>query len=212
MAHRDWNAHYAAEDMPWDMDQPDDRLVELVRDGTLAPGRAMDVGCGTGTHALWLASQGFDVLGVDVAPLAIERARAKASAMPEVTCRFEVLDFLSNDPPGAPFQLVFDRGCFHVFDEVAERRDFASRVAALLAPGGRWLSLIGSTEGPARDHGPPRRSARDVSDAIEPSLEMLLLRSIDFPMPQELGGGVKAWMCLARRREVPAQPSTQGEG
>jgi 2-polyprenyl-3-methyl-5-hydroxy-6-metoxy-1,4-benzoquinol methylase len=56
---------------------PDESLVEVVRSGVVTAGRTLEVGCGTGTNALWLAEQGFAVLGVDVAPLAIERARAK---------------------------------------------------------------------------------------------------------------------------------------
>lgn len=71
-------------------------------------------------------------------------------------CRFAVWDILVAPPPGGPFHFVFDRGCFHVFDEAGEREQFAAQVAAVLAPGGLWLSLIGSTEGPPREVGPPR--------------------------------------------------------
>jgi hypothetical protein len=66
------------------------------------------------------------------------------------------------------------------------------------------LSLAGSTEGPARQEGPPRRSARDLVEAIEPVLEIIELRSATFD-----GVGVKAWQMLARARELPAQPSTR---
>ena len=72
---------------------------------------------------------------------------------------------------------------------------FAAQIAAILAPGGLWLSLIGSTEGPAQEAGPPRRSAREVILAIEPALEIQALRAAEFH-----GQGAKAWFCLARRR------------
>jgi len=98
---------------------------------------------------------------------------------------------------------VFDRGCFHVFDEAEERQRFAAQVAAVLAPDGLWLSLIGSTEGPAREVGPPRRSEREVTLAIEPALEIVELRSAEFH-----GNNAKAWFCLSRKRTMPAQPST----
>jgi len=97
--------------------------------------------------------------------LAIEKARAKLP--PGLPCRFAIFDFLAEKPEGGPFQLIFDRGCFHVFDGPADRAKLASQVAAVLAPGGMWLSLIGSTEGPPREVGPPRRSLRNVADAIE---------------------------------------------
>jgi SAM-dependent methyltransferase len=199
---RDWNSDYESGFLPWDTGTPDESLVALVRAGVVTPGRTLEVGCGTGTNARWLAEQGFTVLGVDVAPLAIETARSKAPR-----CRFEVLDFLTSDPPGGPFDFVFDRGCWHVFDEAADRKRFAARVAALLAPDGKWLSLIGSTEGAPRDVGPPRRSAREVTSAIEPALEILELRMIHFDIDQP--EPPKAWLCLSRRRDIPAQPSTR---
>lgn len=207
MAHPDWNESYARGELPWDTGVPDEQLVELVQGGVIAPGRALEVGCGTGTNAVWLAQQGFDVLGVDLAPLAVEKARARAAGA--ARCRFEVRDFVDGEPPGGPFDFVFDRGCFHVFDEAETRARFAGRVAALLAPGGRWLSLVGSTEGGPRDGGPPRRSARDVVAAVEPVLELVELRSMVFAA--KLESPPAAWRCLWRRRDQPAQPSTRRE-
>jgi SAM-dependent methyltransferase len=205
MAHPDWNERYGSgEPLPWDAGVPDPMLVELVQSGALPRGgKAIDIGCGTGTNVIWLAQQGFDVLGVDIAPLAVEQARKKAGGAARV--RFAVHDILAGAPEGGPFQLVFDRGCFHVFDEAAERAKFATRVASILASGGRWLSLIGSTEGAARDSGPPRRSVRDIAAAMEPELELLTLSSAQF----ELDPPVKAWVCITGRREVPAQPSSR---
>ena len=199
-----WNERYEQEFIPWDTGVPEPLLIEVVESGVLPVGRALDVGCGTGTNAIWLAQQGYDVLGVDIASLAIEKARVKLP--PGLSCRFATLDFLASRPEGGPFQLVFDRGCFHVFDEPVERAKFAAQVAAVLAPDGMWLSLIGSTEGPPREMGPPRRSLRDVTDAIEPHLEMLSVRSANF---RDLPEPAKAWICVSRRRAVPAQPSTR---
>jgi SAM-dependent methyltransferase len=173
-----------------------------VEAGTIPAGRALEVGCGTGTNTLWLAAHGFEALGVDVSPLAIDRARAK---MGDGASRFEVLDFLQ-DPPEGPFDFVFDRGCFHVFDAPEVRARFAALVASVLTPGGLWLSLIGSTEGAPRDTGPPRRSVRDIASAVEPVLEIVQLRSIQFDLDLEMPPA--AWLCLSRVRAVPAQPST----
>ena len=180
-------------------------LVEFVTSGGVALGRTLEIGAGTGTNAVWLAERGFDVLGVDVSPLAVERAQAKIKGR-ALCCRFMTLDFLAAPVPDGPFHFVFDRGCFHVFDEPGERARFAVSVAAALAPDGLWLSFIGSTEGPPREVGPPRRSAREVALAVEPALEIVELRSAEFR-----GNDVKAWFCLSRQRTVPAQPSTQHE-
>lgn len=203
MPHPSWNESYASGQLPWDTGQPEPLLVKFIASGAVVPGPMLEIGAGTGTNSIWMAEHGFDVLGVDVAPLAIERAQAKVEGR-ALRCRFTVWDFLAAPPPVGPFQFVFDRGCFHVFDEPGERQRFAGHVAAALAPEGLWLSIIGSTEGPAREVGPPRRSAHDVALAIEPALEIVELRSAEFA-----DHDAKAWFCLARHRRTPAQLSTK---
>jgi SAM-dependent methyltransferase len=203
MPHPSWNESYATGQLPWDTGEPEPLLVEFVTSGVVTPGRTLEIGAGTGTNAIWMAERGFDVLGVDVSPLAVERARVKM-ARRALRCRFAAGDFLVAPPPEGPFQFVFDRGCFHVFDEPGERQRFAEQVAGTLAPRGLWLSLIGSTEGLPREFGPPRRSAREVTVAIEPVLEIVELRSVEFHAHD-----AKAWFCLSRQRTTPAQPSTR---
>jgi len=203
MSQPSWNEHYASGELPWDTGRPEPLLVEFVNSAGVAPGRTLEIGAGTGTNAIWLAERGFDVLGVDVSPLAVERAQAKTQGR-ALRCHFATLDFLAAAPPDGVFHFVFDRGCFHVFDEPGARARFAARVAAALEPGGLWLSLIGSTEGPPREVGPPRRSAREVTLAIEPALEIVELRSAEFG-----GHDAKAWFCLSRQRTIPAQTSTR---
>lgn len=202
MPHRSWNESYASGQLPWDTGQPEPLLVEFVTSGGVTPARTLEIGSGTGTNAIWLAERGFDVLGVDISPLAVEKAQAKLAGRP-LNCRFATLDFLAAPPPAGPFEFIFDRGCFHVFDEPGDRQRFAAQVSAALAPGGLWLSFVGSTEGPPRDVGPPRRTARDIALAIEPALEIVELRSASFRED------AKAWFCLSRRRTLPAQPSTR---
>ncbi len=188
--------------MPWDTGTPDPVLVEMIESRVVAPGKTLEIGCGTGTNAIYLAQHGFNVLGVDISEVAIDKARVRA----EGRCRFEAVDFLLAEPPGGPFEFVFDRGCFHIFDDEGDRARFAQKVAAHLVVDGLWLSLIGSTEGAARDEGPPRRSAREVMNAIEPSLEIVQLRSTQFTVCDE---HLKSWLCLSRKRAGPAQPSTR---
>lgn len=205
MTTRDWDQNYADGEVPWDTGEPDPHLIEFVDSAMITPGRTLEVGCGTGTNSLWLSSRNFDVYGVDLAPRAIEQAEAKRQAAGS-NAQFSVLDFMRDELPLEPFDFVFDRGVFHVFDEAEERAEFAARVARLLRPGAHWLCLAGSTEGPARDHGPPRRSALDLVGAVEPVLELVELRSSTFDAV--LPSRAMAWVLLTRRRQVPAQPST----
>ncbi|HEX4036931.1 MAG TPA: class I SAM-dependent methyltransferase [Acidobacteriaceae bacterium] len=194
MPHPSWNESYASGDLPWDTGEPEPLLVEFVSSGRIAPAQTLEIGAGTGTNAVWLAERGFDVLGIDVAPLAAERATARLNGR-DLRCHFASMDFLAASPPDRPFRFAFDRGCFHVFDEPEERARFAAQVAAVLVPGGLWLSIIGSTESPPREVGPPRRSAQEVAIAIEPALEIVELRTAEFHAHH-----IKAWFCLSRRR------------
>lgn len=198
-----WNDSYASGNLPWDTGEAEPLLVEWMTAGGVRTGCALEIGSGTGTNAIWMAERGWEVLGVDIAPLAVARAQGKLADR-ALRCRFAVWDILEAAPPDGPFQFVFDRGCFHVFDEPEERQKFAAHVATVLAPGGLWLSLIGSTEGPAGEFGPPRRSAREIALAMEPALEIVELRSAEFR-----SHGAKAWFCLTRQRTTPAQPCTR---
>jgi SAM-dependent methyltransferase len=73
-------------------------LVAMIESHAIEPGRTLEVGCGTGTNAIYVAEHGFDVVGGDVAPVAIEKARARAHRR----CRFEIVDFLNKAAPGGP--------------------------------------------------------------------------------------------------------------
>ena len=191
-----WEQRYRDEDLPWDTGEPDIHLQQFAH--AFTPGRVLEVGCGTGTNALWLESQGYSAVGVDLSPTAIARARAKAEAAGS-GCQFLALDFLEDPVPGGPFGLVYDRGCFHVFDDLEVRRQFAARIAGLLGPGGTWHSLIGSTDGPPRDTGPPRLSIRDVSAALEDQFEVLSLASTLWD--ESSFNDARAWKLVARKRE-----------
>ncbi len=206
MSERSWNDDYANGFLPWDTGEPETELVAAVESGVIAPGRALEVGCGTGTNAIWLAQRGFEVVAIDVAPLAIEQAGKKA-ADAGVAIELAVHDFLAAPIDGGPFALVFDRGVWHVFDEHDQRATFARHVAGSLGAGGQWLSLAGSTEGPPRDHGPPRRSARDLVTAVEPVLEIVELRAMEFDA--DIPTVARAWTMRARVRDVPPVASTR---
>jgi len=192
-----WNQRYLDGELPWDTGRPDRHLPEVLDDLDLASGKALEIGCGTGTNVIWLARRGFEASGLDLAEAAIAQAEAKA-ADAGVDCRWLSADILVDPIPGGPFDFIYDRGCFHVFGEAEQRSRFANRVAALLGPRGIWHSLIGSTDGPPRDSGPPRRSAQDIAAAIEPAFEILELRSADWDLDEH--SDKRCWILVARPR------------
>src|ERR1700758_5443785 len=94
MSHPSWNESYASGQLPWDTGVPEPLLVEFVTSGAVMPGSTLEIGAGTGTNAVWMAERGFDVLGVDISPLAVERAYAKIAGR-ALRCRFAASDFLT---------------------------------------------------------------------------------------------------------------------
>jgi len=92
----------------------------------------LDVGCGTGEHTILLTRLGYDVLGVDFAPHAVEQARANA-ADKGVDARFEVADAMKLGEAG--YQTIVDSALFHIFDD-ADRMRYVSSLHAAVSPGG----------------------------------------------------------------------------
>lgn len=122
-----WEAVYGPDRIPFDVEEPLPWVVTLAEDGRIR-GRVLDAGCGGGHNALYLARRGYDVVGIDVAPTAISRARHKAGQR-GVHAEFVVGDIphLANWP--GMFDTVIDIGCFHsLFPE--DRARYASALHA----------------------------------------------------------------------------------
>jgi SAM-dependent methyltransferase len=190
-----WDDRYTSGQTGWDRPGHALQLERAVTRLDLPLGRALDLGCGRGRNSRWLAEQGFSVVGVDISGVAIADAQA---AQGELDIEHHRVDALADAIPGAPFDVVFDYGCFHVFDEDEHRATLARKVAEALAPGGLYIAIIGSTDGPPRQEGPPRRSAAQVVAALEPWFEILeLVRGVIRPDedPER-----PTWELVARKR------------
>jgi ubiquinone/menaquinone biosynthesis C-methylase UbiE len=122
-------------------------LATLVEsDGAGAAGTALDIGCGTGDNAIYLAKHGWRVTGLDYVAKPLEAARTKARAA-GVTVDFRQADAtrLESAGVGADFTLIVDNGCLHGMS--AEDRDgYVRSVGSVIAPGGRLL-IVAFTPG-----------------------------------------------------------------
>ena len=143
---------------PWDIGRPQPAFVRLVDAGEVR-GRVLDVGCGTGEHALMAASAGLAATGVDAAPTAIRLAREK-EAQRSLEARFEVWDALELPALGEQFDTVLDCGLFHVFDD-DDRARFVAGLGEVVVPGGRYFMLCFSDKQPG-DWGPRRVSEDEL--------------------------------------------------
>jgi SAM-dependent methyltransferase len=133
--------------IPWNSETPPDALVELVQSGKVRPCKTIDLGCGTGNYAIYLAGQGFEVTGVDSSPTAIKIATENAQRH-GVRCRFIVADLLGDL---LEIKETFDFGydwefLHHIFPE--DREKYVKNVYNLLKPGAQYFSACFSEKDP----------------------------------------------------------------
>ncbi len=151
----DWNARYLQGDIPWDQHSTTHILDRVVREFSIPPSRALEMGCGTGRNAIHLARLGFELTAFDLAPRAIELAHVNARQA-GVDIGFHAADFRHLPNLGAPFPFVFDSGFYHCV-----RREMLDNLLAFLErvtqPGSLWLTLAGNANDPQPgEKGPPR--------------------------------------------------------
>jgi 2-polyprenyl-3-methyl-5-hydroxy-6-metoxy-1,4-benzoquinol methylase len=131
----DWDARYAAVENLWAA-KPNRFLVAEV--GDLEPGRALDLACGEGQNAIWLATLGWRVTGVDYSEVAITKARGRAER-DGVDVEFVCADLVTYEPERDAFDLVV---VLYLHIPACQRRGILGRAAAAIAPGGTFL-LVG---------------------------------------------------------------------
>ena len=134
----------------WDTGITPPEVRHLIEVENFPPGRALDIGCGTGTNVVYLAQHGFEVVGIDFVQRAVEKARAKARAS-NLAVDLRVANVLEHLELGAPFDFVLDIGCFHNFDE-AGRALYADNLDAWTHVGSTFLlyAFYPATIGPRR--------------------------------------------------------------
>jgi SAM-dependent methyltransferase len=187
----DWDRRYSAVENLWSA-KPNRFLVAEVAE--LEPGRALDLACGEGQNAIWLAEQGWTVRGVDYSGVAIDKARARA-ARDGVDVDFVQADLVEYEPEPVAFDLVL---VLYLHIPANERPGVHAKAARAVAPGGTFLllghDLTNLTEGVGGPSDPEllytpddiaaeldgleivkaERVLRDVHDADRPAIDVLV--------------------------------------
>ncbi|MBD3257751.1 methyltransferase domain-containing protein [candidate division GN15 bacterium] len=177
------------ESIPWNLERPPALLVEAVESGIVRPCPTVDLGCGAGNYAVWLAKQGFEVTGLDMSDEAVSHARKLAERV-GVDCRFDVLDLLEDvSPYEAQFDFAYEWELLHhIFPD--DRCNYVENVARMLRPGGLYLSVCFSEddvafggEGKYRDTPLGTRlyfsSEREVREVFESRFDVVELRTAE---------------------------------
>ncbi|MGW6724828.1 class I SAM-dependent methyltransferase [Nocardia sp. NPDC055029] len=192
---RPWDASYRDGPAPWDIGGPQPALVRLAEAGGFS-GEVLDAGCGTGENALYLASLGLTVFGVDVAESAVAIARQHADDR-DTAATFAVADALRLERLHRRFRTVLDCGLFHTFDET-ERHDYAASLASVLDHGGTLYVLCFSDTGP--DPGPHPVSRESLSAPFDADEDWRVDSIESDSLRTRFSDATPAWLATVRRR------------
>ncbi len=190
-----FEAAYLAGSAPWDIGRAQPAFVSLVEAGRIT-GRVIDIGCGTGENALFLATSGLDVVGVDGSPEAVRQAREKANRR-GLPVTFHLADVLELGDYRQSFDTATDSGVFHVFGD-DDRLRYERSVGGALRPGGHLFLMCFSERQPG-EWGPRRVTQRELRETFTDgwrvdSIDDALFATIDDDAPQ-----VEAWLAAMTR-------------
>ena len=190
-----FRAAYLVGFKPWDSGVPPPELVDVVEgEHRLPAGKALDLGCGTGTNCIYLAQHGWDATGVDFVPRAVRAAGQKAASA-SVSPRFIVGDVtrLTTLGLGAGFDLLFDLGCFHSIPD-ADRDGYVGGATEVARPGATML-LFGFVRGASPPRFGPRGLAHgEVAERFAAGWDLVTETS-----GRPMFGADSAWYRLRRR-------------
>lgn len=172
---------------PWDIGRPQQEIVRLEVAGQIK-GRVLDVGCGTGEHVLYLASQGYEAWGIDFAPTAITKAEEKAKER-GIIAKFTVANALELQMADERFDTVIDIGLFHVFAD-EERLAFSDSLSSVMNQNGTYFMLCFSDREPP-GWGPRRVSQDEIRATFTEGWHINYIKEAEFETNFNL---VRAWL------------------
>ena len=172
----DFQTFYAGKRPPWDIDGPQKAFTAVADRIT---GSVLDAGCGTGENALFFASRGQKVTGIDFIEEPLQRARAKAQER-GLPVKFLLKDALTLKDWTERFDNVIDSGLFHVFSD-KDRQRYVAGLATVLKPGGRFFLMCFSDE---------ETGDRGATPGVEAGTPRCLRRGLDQRVYRaDIGGG-----------------------
>lgn len=174
-----WEEYYRGQDvetMPWYSAGLDADFEAALDEHGIGGGKLLDLCTGPGTQAMALAGLGFEVHATDISATAIRKAHAKAAASGRPVT-FRQADILRDDL-GSDFDVVIDRGCFHVF-EPDQRDVFVAAVAVALRPAG-WLLLKCFSTREKRKEGPYRFTPKQLRGYFGDAFEVVSIQDSVF--------------------------------
>lgn len=180
---------------PWEIDTPQLAIVKLEQAGKII-GDVLDIGCGTGCNAIYLAERGHHVTGFDLIPQAIEQANARLAGRP-LPVRFLTASALKLPDLGQLFDTAIDAGVFHVFND-KDRLRYSENVHRCLKPGAR-LYLICFSEHQTGTEGPRRMTQQDIRDSFTNGWKVESIEPSVYLTQPQFYGPARAWLAQIQK-------------
>jgi SAM-dependent methyltransferase len=182
---------------PWDREQVPRPVIELADELSASPGRAIDIGCGTGRDAVYLANRGWSVTGVDGVQRAIDGARRRAQgARADVNLVLGDVTRLQSLGIGDNYDVVVDRGCFHGLSDHGRERS-AEAITDITAPGARML--LYAFQPRSRGLGPRGITSGQLERCFHDGWELLSTTpDTEAQLPRWIGDARPAWYQFQR--------------
>ena len=197
-----WDADYRGKNPPmWDIGKASRELKEVVGAGTIRKCRAVDLCCGAGTDAIFMAQQGFDVTAIDIAPTALSKAEERASKA-GASVQWVLADVLAA-PILEPFDFIYDRGCYHVVRE-QNLAAYLETLRRLSHSGSQFLLLAARRDFEAGGNGAAGVSEEELRYDFLSLFNMEWLRKTRLEANRPGGIGPPSWAALLRRKPDPA--------
>ena len=192
-----WDERYRENQLPWDTGRPSTELVKLIRFGKVPVGKALELGCGRGTNALYLAEQGFDVTATDISPTAIREAERRA-AQKGLKADFRVANLTTRPDLGGAYDFLFDRGVYHAVRQV-DVNAFLRLLDEVSREGTHYLCLCGNAK-EKQDPGPPVVSEEEIRAELGSLFDILDLHEFRFDESSGKADRPLGWSIFMRRR------------
>jgi cyclopropane fatty-acyl-phospholipid synthase-like methyltransferase len=185
---------HSLEEIPWHSDDPNESLVDLLKNKEIQVGIALDICSGAGTNSVYLAKKGFDVTGIDISQTATKIATQLAEENGvSKRCKFLSGDVIKIPLPKNRFDFIFDRGCYHHIPK-NDKPTFVKIISDSLKKGGKYFLICFSDKNPPWEK---NVSKEEIQENFSPYFNIGKIK--DYPAIEKTGRRLDFYLTLMKK-------------